>query len=160
MNSFTHLDQQGHANMVDITTKAVTQRKAIARGFIRMQTSTLSNIREQQLIKGDVIATAHIAAIQGAKRCADLIPLCHPLMLSRVSVEFELDDTNSRIWIYATCKVHGNTGVEMEALTAVSVAALTLFDMCKAVDKTLQIGGIQVQAKYGGKNGDWEREDA
>lgn len=158
MSTFTHLDQHGQANMVDISDKPASIREASARGFVKMQPATLHMIEQQQLAKGDVLTTARIAGIQAAKRCGELIPLCHPLMLSKVAVNFELDPANHKVWITASCKLTGSTGVEMEALTAVSVAALTLFDMCKAVDKHMQIGGIEVMSKSGGKHGEWTRD--
>lgn len=144
--------------MVDVSGKVVSERTAKAEGFVSMQPDTLSLIRQGGHHKGDVLATARIAGIQGAKRCPDLIPLCHPLMLSKVQLEFELQDDESRIRIEATCKLDGKTGVEMEALTAVSVAALTLFDMCKAVDPGMCIEGIKVLEKKGGKSGVWQRD--
>ncbi len=141
--------------MVDVSGKAMTTRSASAEGFVRMQPMTLTLIRDGGHVKGDVLATARIAGIQAAKRCADLIPLCHPLLLSKVQVSFELDVEGSRVRIEARCKLDGKTGVEMEALTAVSVAALTLFDMCKAVDPAMVIEGIKVLRKEGGKTGLW-----
>ncbi|MEP4888746.1 MAG: cyclic pyranopterin monophosphate synthase MoaC [Aliiglaciecola sp.] len=155
----SHIDQNGQANMVDVTEKAVTQRIATASGFVQMQADTLNMIANGQHAKGDVFAVARIAGIQGAKKCADLIPLCHPLMLSKVQVDFTVDSSLNRVNIRATCKLAGQTGVEMEALTAVSVAALTLFDMCKAVDPHMLIGDIKVEEKSGGKTGDWHRSD-
>ncbi len=160
MARLTHLDDQGRAAMVDITEKAATQREASAEGCVRMQPETLALITAGDMPKGDVIATARIAGIQAAKRCADLIPLCHPLMLSKVAVDFSFDTTASQVRIRATCKLRGSTGVEMEALTAVSVAALTLFDMCKAVDPGMQIGDIRVLKKQGGKSGRWANAQA
>ena len=141
--------------MVDVSGKAVTTRVARAEGFVTMQPETLALIRSGGHAKGDVLATARIAGIMAAKRCAELIPLCHPLMLSRVQVEFAVRDDGVRI--QAECKLDGKTGVEMEALTAVSVAALTVYDMCKAVDPGMEIGAIRVLSKDGGKTGPWER---
>ncbi len=155
MSQLTHLDAEGHARMVDITDKAITQRVAVAEGFISMQPQTLRLIIEGGHKKGDVLAVARIAGIQAAKKCSELIPLCHPLLLSSIVVECEADTANQRVVIRATCKLAGQTGVEMEALTAASVAALTIYDMCKAVDKTMQIGGIHVVEKRGGKSGDY-----
>jgi cyclic pyranopterin phosphate synthase len=155
MSQLTHLDAEGHARMVDVTDKPITHRIAIAEGFIAMQPQTLQLIVEGGHKKGDVLAVARIAGIQAAKKCAELIPLCHPLMLSAVAVEFELDSANRRVIIRATCKLAGQTGVEMEALTAASVAALTIYDMCKAVDKTMEIGGVRIVEKRGGKSGDY-----
>ena len=142
--------------MVDISGKTATARTAIAEGFIAMRPETLALVASGGHTKGDVLATARIAGIQAAKRCADLIPLCHPLQLSRVGIDFSLEDAGVRI--RAECRLDGKTGVEMEALTAVSVAALTLFDMCKAVDPGMEIGAIRVLHKSGGKTGTWERD--
>jgi cyclic pyranopterin phosphate synthase len=150
--SLSHVDQQGKAAMVDVTDKAITQRIAIAEGFITMSATAFDMLKHNKHKKGDVLAVARIAAIQGAKKCSDLIPLCHPLMLTKVQVDFELIDGQNSVRIEAMCKVAGQTGVEMEALTAVSIAALTLFDMCKAVDPAMQISGIQVLHKSGGKS--------
>jgi cyclic pyranopterin monophosphate synthase len=155
MPQLTHLDAEGHARMVDVTDKPVTQRIAVAEAFISMQPETLRLITERGHKKGDVLAVARIAGIQAAKKCSELIPLCHPLMLSSVAIEFEFDSTQHRVVICATCKLAGQTGVEMEALTAASVAALTIYDMCKAVDKTMTIGGLRVLEKRGGKSGDY-----
>ncbi|SES96653.1 cyclic pyranopterin monophosphate synthase MoaC [Thalassotalea agarivorans] len=155
--SFTHLNEKGEANMVDVTEKAVTQRIATAEGFVHMESATLAMIAQGEHKKGDVISVARIAGIQAAKKCSDLIPLCHPLMLTKVTIEFELDTAQQKVRVLATCKLAGQTGVEMEALTAVSVACLTLFDMCKAVDKSMTIEGIKVLNKSGGKSGDWQR---
>lgn len=157
MEGLTHLNAKGEANMVDVTEKAVTCRQAIAEGFVEMSPETLKKIVDGDHAKGDVLAVARIAGIQAAKKCSDLIPLCHPLMLTKVKVEFEPQLEQNRIRIQALCKLAGQTGVEMEALTAASVAALTLFDMCKAVDKHMVISGIKVLEKQGGKSGDWVR---
>ncbi|MGE3502297.1 MAG: cyclic pyranopterin monophosphate synthase MoaC [Porticoccaceae bacterium] len=155
MSGLSHLNAAGEASMVDVSGKAVTTRVARAEGFIAMQPETLALIRSGGHAKGDVLATARIAGIMAAKRCAELIPLCHPLMLARVQLEFAVQDAGVRI--QAECKLDGKTGVEMEALTAVAVAALTLFDMCKAVDPGMEIGAIRVLSKDGGKTGRWER---
>ena len=157
MSELSHINPAGKANMVDVSGKAVTTRTAVAEAFVLMQPETLTLIRDNRHHKGDVLATARIAGIQGAKRCPDLIPLCHPLMLSKVQVDFELQEAQNRIRIEAMCKLDGKTGVEMEALSAVSIAALTLFDMCKAVDPAMVIEGIKVLSKAGGKTGNWER---
>lgn len=141
--------------MVDVGAKPITHRQARAEGVVRMQPATLQLIKAGGFAKGDVLAVARIAGIQAAKKCADLIPLCHPLLIHHVSVDITLDETNSCAQIQATVGLHGQTGVEMEALTAVSVAALTLYDMCKSVDKTLQIDGLHLAAKTGGRSGDW-----
>jgi len=151
--SFTHINQNGEANMVDVSDKKVTARIARAEAYVEMSQETLEMIVNGKHHKGDVFATARIAGIQGAKQTSSLIPLCHPLMLSKVTVEFDVQKEQSRIRIESLCKLAGQTGVEMEALTAVSVAALTLFDMCKAVDKTMVISGIRVLEKQGGKSG-------
>lgn len=152
---FTHLDSQGQAHMVDVGAKPITHRQARAQGLVRMQAATLRLIQAGGFAKGDVLAVARIAGIQAAKKCADLIPLCHPLLIHHVSVEINLDEANNCAVIVATAGLHGQTGVEMEALTAVSVAALALYDMCKSVDKTLSIDAIRLVAKTGGRSGDW-----
>ncbi|GAA4087111.1 cyclic pyranopterin monophosphate synthase MoaC [Zhongshania borealis] len=156
----THFDPQGNAQMVDVTDKAVTQREARAAGSVSMSPETLALIASGGHKKGDVLAVARIAGIQGAKRCADLIPLCHPLMLSSVKVEFALDHERNAVDIIAICKLAGQTGVEMEALTAVSVAALTIYDMCKAVDKAMVVSDIRLLAKSGGRSGEWHFDGA
>ena len=150
---FSHLDDSGAAHMVDITDKPVSRREAVATGFIHLQATTLQLLQDQALPKGDVLATARIAAIQAAKQTSNLIPLCHPLPLSKVSVEFKLTEQPALtgIQITVTCRTTGQTGIEMEALTAVSVAALTLYDMCKAVDKEMVIDQITLRQKTGGK---------
>lgn len=158
MTSLTHLDEQGRARMVDVGDKAVTSRTATAEAVVTMQPETLRMIVEGSHKKGDVFAVARIAGIQAAKKCADLIPLCHPLQLSSVQVELEADEAASEVRIAATCKLNGQTGVEMEALTAASVAALTIYDMCKAVDRGIVIRAIQLREKAGGKSGLWRRE--
>lgn len=160
MSYLTHLDAAGNARMVDVGEKPVSTRVAVAGGRITMQPATLRLIAEGGHKKGDVLAVARIAGIQAAKRCADLIPLCHPLMLSSIQVELELDKNSSAVQVRATCKLSGQTGVEMEALTAVSVAALTIYDMCKAVDKTMVIEGICLLEKTGGKSGSFNRLEA
>lgn len=153
--TLTHLNARGEAEMVDITEKAITERIAVAEAFVLMQPATLAAIAENNVPKGDVLATARIAGIQAAKQCSQLIPLCHPLMLTKVAVELQLQPEHSRVRIEATCKLAGKTGVEMEALTAASVAALTIFDMCKALEKTMEITGLRVLQKSGGKSGDF-----
>jgi cyclic pyranopterin phosphate synthase len=154
----THLNAQGEANMVDVSTKASTTRTAHASGTVTMSPKTLALIASGEHAKGDVFAVARIAGIQAAKKCSDLIPLCHPLMLSKVQVDFEIDEAHHQVHIFSMCRLTGQTGVEMEALTAVSVAALTLFDMCKAVDPAMIISDIKVLEKQGGKSGHWLRE--
>ena len=154
--TLSHLNQQGEANMVDVTEKAMTSRTATAQGFISMTAETLALISTGQHKKGDVFAVARIAGIQAAKKCSDLIPLCHPLMLSKVQVDFEIEPENNCVKVISLCRLTGQTGVEMEALTAVSVACLTLFDMCKAADPAMEIHGIKVLTKEGGKSGNWQ----
>ncbi len=151
----THFDAQGQAHMVDVSAKAETHRVARATGTIRMQPATLALIREGTAKKGDVIGVARIAAIQAAKRTADLIPLCHPLPITRVAVEFELDEAAHSVRCTAQVETLGRTGVEMEALTAVQVGLLTVYDMCKAADRGMVMDGIRVLEKHGGKSGDW-----
>ena len=156
--TLTHLNQRGEAHMVDVADKPESRREASASGYIQMKPETLALLSEGGLPKGDVLATARIAGIQAAKRTHELIPLCHALALSKVSIEFRLDEAESRVEVSAACRLNGRTGVEMEALTAVSVACLTLYDMCKAVDKDMEIGGIHLDAKTGGKSGDYHRD--
>ena len=157
MSQLTHLDETGAARMVDVGDKAVSQRVAVASASISMQPETLRLLREGGHKKGDVIAVARVAGIQAAKKCSDLIPLCHPLMLNSVDVSFDLYTEENRVVIQARCKVDGKTGVEMEALTAASVAALTVYDMCKAVDRGMEISRIGLLEKQGGKSGHWLR---
>ena len=153
MAGLTHFDAQGAAHMVDVSAKDTTDRIAVAKGRVRMAPETFAMILDGRAKKGDVLGVARLAGIMGAKRTADLIPLCHPLPITKVSVEFLPDDHTSSIQITATVKTTGQTGVEMEALTAVSVTALTLYDMVKAVDKTMVIEAIRVTLKDGGKSG-------
>ncbi|MBN8414266.1 cyclic pyranopterin monophosphate synthase MoaC [Halomonas cupida] len=157
--TLSHLNARGEANMVDVGDKASTRREATATGAISMAPETLALLSDGQLPKGDVLATARIAGIQAAKRTHELIPLCHQLALSKVSIDFDIDREASMVRVSATCRLSGKTGVEMEALTAVSVACLTLYDMCKAVDKEMEIGQIHVDAKQGGKSGDYHRRE-
>lgn len=157
MTEFSHVNARGEASMVDVSGKEPTVREARAEGYVTMQPATLQAIVEGNHHKGDVFGVARIAGIQAAKQTSQLIPLCHPLMLSKVAVDFEIDSSNSRIRVLSLCRLTGQTGVEMEALTAVSVATLTLFDMCKAVDPEMIIEGIKVLEKSGGKTGHWER---
>lgn len=159
MSQFTHLDQDGHAVMVDVSGKPVTSRTAVAQGEVRMLPSTLAAIRGGHTPKGDVLAAARIAGIMAAKRTPELIPLCHTLLLTKAGVDFDLDDLHSRIVITATVRCNGQTGVEMEALTAVSIAALTIYDMVKAIEKTMIIDNIRLIEKQGGKSGDWRVEN-
>ncbi|BFM06436.1 cyclic pyranopterin monophosphate synthase MoaC [Halioxenophilus aromaticivorans] len=160
MSELTHLNAAGEAHMVDVGSKQVTERSATASAQIRMLPQTLTLIVSGGHKKGDVFATARIAGIMAAKKTSDLIPLCHPLALTKISVELTPDTDNSCVHITATCKLAGKTGVEMEALTAVSVAALTLYDMCKAVDKAMVISEVKLMEKLGGKSGPWQAEDA
>lgn len=150
----THLNDQGQAHMVDVGAKAETQREAIARGMITMAPETLALITSGGMPKGDVLAVARIAGIMAAKRTAELIPLCHTLLLSHVSVQITPDPAAHALQLEATVRTRGQTGVEMEALTAVSVAALTIYDMCKAVDRRMRIGEIRLVEKRGGKSGE------
>ncbi len=155
----THIDEQGRAHMVDVGGKPETERVAVAQGEVVMRPETLRLIAEGDVPKGDVLAVAQVAGIMAAKRVPDLIPLCHPLLITKADVEFEIDAAGSRIIITATVRCRGQTGVEMEALAAVSVAALTIYDMAKAVEKTMRIGNIHLVHKRGGKSGDWRIED-
>ncbi|MEM0911769.1 MAG: cyclic pyranopterin monophosphate synthase MoaC [Pseudomonadota bacterium] len=155
MSKLTHVDATGAANMVDVNDKDATTRIASASGHIYMSAETIDQILEHSNKKGDVLTTAKIAGIMGAKRCSDLIPLCHPLMLSKIEVTIDVEKEKSRLTVNAMCKLNGKTGVEMEALTAVSITCLTLFDMCKASDPAMTISDIKVLTKSGGKTGDW-----
>lgn len=152
--SLTHLDEQGRVKMVDVGWKPVTEREAVARGSVQMQPETIRLIQEGLVKKGDVLTVAQLAGIMGAKRTAELIPLCHPLPLNKVDVALEPDEAESRVNITATASTSGKTGVEMEALTAVAVAALSVYDMCKAVDRGMQIGSVRLVSKRGGQSGD------
>lgn len=152
----THFDADGQAHMVDVGEKTETHRQARAAGSILMQPETLTLIRSGSAKKGDVLGVARIAAIQGAKRTADLIPLCHPIALTKVSVEFEIDTERNAVHCLAVAECFGRTGVEMEALTAASVGLLTIYDMCKAADRGMRIEGIRLLEKLGGKSGHWQ----
>ena len=158
-DSLTHLDSRGHANMVDVGDKPDTERVAVAEGRVYMTADTLQRIREGDIKKGDVLNTARLAGIMGAKRTSDLIPLCHPIPLTKIGVEIEIEEHHNAVHIIATCKTTGKTGVEMEALTAVSVTALTIYDMAKALDRTMRIGDIRLLEKHGGVHGDYVAED-
>jgi len=158
MSELTHLDNKGHAHMVDVGQKQETVRVACAEASVVMLPETLKLIIEGGHKKGDVFATARIAGIQAAKKCSDLIPLCHPLLLTSIKVELNAVEDEQRVHILATCKLKGQTGVEMEALTAASVAALTIYDMCKAVDKGMTISSVRLLEKTGGKSGDWKAQ--
>ena len=155
-DKLTHFDEDGRAAMVDVGDKAVTQRRAVAVGSVTMRPETLAMVTDKSAKKGDVISVAELAGIMGAKQTAALIPLCHPLPLSKVSVKITFAENGLDVW--AETKTTGQTGVEMEALTAVSVACLTIYDMLKAVDREMVIGEIKLTAKTGGKSGDWTRD--
>ena len=153
-SELTHVDQSGKAQMVDVGSKPDTRREAVARGRVVMRRETLELIRANAFEKGDVLGVARIAGIMGAKNTSSLIPLCHPLPLNKVAVEFDLDKDDSAVEITATARTTGKTGVEMEALTAVSIAALTIYDMCKAVDRGMRIEAVRLARKTGGQSGD------
>jgi len=156
MSKLTHIDASGQARMVDVGEKEITERSATAEAIINLLPETLKLIMEGGHKKGDVFAVARIAGIQAAKKCSDLIPLCHPLMLSSVKVELQAIEDSNQVRVLATCKLSGQTGVEMEALTAASVAALTVYDMCKAVDRGMVIHSLQLLEKSGGKSGHYK----
>ncbi|MCJ8297369.1 MAG: cyclic pyranopterin monophosphate synthase MoaC [Pseudomonadales bacterium] len=158
MSKLTHLDADGNAQMVDVTEKAVTTREASAYAEVHMLPQTLALIASGGHKKGDVLAVARIAGIMAAKKTSELIPMCHPLMLTKVNVDLELQADNNLVAITATCRLSGQTGVEMEALTAASIAALTIYDMCKAVDKGMQVQNLKLLEKLGGKSGHWQAE--
>lgn len=153
MEELTHLDASGRAKMVDVAGKPDTQREAVARGRVRMKPATFDLIKEGGMAKGDVLAVARLAGIMAAKQTPQLIPLCHPVLIGEVKVEFNLDEKNSTVEITVMVKSTGKTGVEMEALIAVAIAALTIYDMCKAVERGIQIEGIRLIRKSGGKSG-------
>ena len=155
----SHFDSSGHAHMVDVGDKPVSKRRAVASGIISMLPTTLQLIRQGDAKKGDVLGVARIAAIQASKKTADLIPLCHPIILTKIAVTFEVDEKATTITCTAACETTGQTGVEMEALTAVSVGLLTIYDMCKAVDRGMIISEIKLREKHGGKSGDWAAKD-
>jgi len=159
-DGLTHFDGDGNAVMVDVSAKAETARVAVARGSVVMDPKTLALVAARGMKKGDVLSVAQLAGIMGAKRTPDLIPLCHPLALSSVGVELSLDPDASAVHIEATCKLVGRTGVEMEALTAVSVAALTVYDMCKSSDRTMTVEHVALWEKSGGRSGPWRRAEA
>lgn len=154
----SHLNDKGEANMVDVSGKPETRRVAVATARLKMKPATLEEILQDGVPKGDVLAVARVAGIQGAKRCADLIPLCHPLALSKVQVDFAAPD-DAHLMIRSAVTVTGKTGVEMEALTAASITALTVYDMCKAMDKGMVIEAVQLEEKTGGKSGEWRRDE-
>lgn len=158
-NDFTHFDDQGRSRMVDVSSKPATERWATASGIVEMQPETLAKIQQREHAKGDVLEIARIAGIMAAKRTGDLIPLCHPLALASVEISFEFEG-DARLRISATAGLVGQTGVEMEALTAVSIAALTVYDMCKAVDRGMTIEAVQLEEKRGGRSGHWVRGES
>lgn len=158
MAKFTHFNQDGEAIMVDVSQKDITMRIAIAKGSIKVNQEVFRSIKEQTNKKGDVLAVARIAGIMAAKKTSDMIPLCHPLFITKVTIDFELDEDNYMIKAIATTKVNGKTGVEMEALHAVSVTLLTIYDMCKAIDKSMEIADIRLLHKEGGKSGVYDYE--
>ena len=158
MSDLTHFDDAGRARMVDVGDKEVTERSATARGSVYCSADTIALIRSGGVKKGDVLSVARLAGIMGAKRTPDLIPLCHPLALTSVAVDLTVDTDRNAVDIEATCKLKGRTGVEMEALTAVSIAALTVYDMVKAVDRTMRIGDVRLVHKAGGKSGEYRGE--
>jgi cyclic pyranopterin monophosphate synthase len=153
MDKLTHIDEKGRPRMVDVTAKPDTQREAVTKGVVRMKPETLELIQKGQIAKGDVLTVAQIAGIMAAKQTPSLIPLCHPLLLGEIKVEFEIDEPRHAILITSTVKNSGQTGVEMEAMTATAVAALTIYDMCKAVDRGIKIDNIRLVKKSGGKSG-------
>ena len=158
MAELTHLDSKGRAHMVDVSTKDISVRHATAKGSVRMQPETLRLIQQGSTPKGDVLAAARLAGIMGAKRTADLVPLCHPLPIESVAVELDCNETDNAVEITAHCKTTGRTGIEMEALTAVTVAALTIYDMCKAVDRGMVISEIRLTHKRGGRSGTYSAD--
>lgn len=156
----THINTQGRARMVDISEKKKTKREAVACGSVYMKRNTLEKIEEGNISKGDVLAVAQVGGIMGAKKTSDIIPMCHPILMAGCDISFQADYENSKINIIATAKTIGETGIEMEALTAVSVAALTIYDMCKAIDKTMTISDIRLLRKIGGKSGEFNLEES
>lgn len=157
MSGFTHFDEHGNVIMVDVTDKAVTERIAIASGKIKVNREVFDAIKNGTAKKGDVLGTARIAGIMAAKKTSDLIPMCHPLMLTKVTIDFELDEVTTSIKCICTAKLSGKTGVEMEALTGVNIALLTIYDMCKAMDRGMEMSGIHLEEKQGGKSGHFIR---
>lgn len=158
MGKLTHFDEEGKARMVDVSEKLPTQREAITVGSVYMKPETIRLIKDRRISKGDVFGVARVAGIMAAKRTPDLIPMCHPLNITSVNVDFDVDEKESKVDIKTTVRIVGQTGVEMEALTATSVAALTIYDMCKAVDKEMVISGIMLMEKRGGKSGEFKRK--
>lgn len=158
-DKLTHFDDDGKAIMVDVGDKPLSKREAVAAGELRMQPQTLEQILNRQITKGNVLEVARLAGIMGAKQTPTLIPLCHPLPISSVAIDFETEPDQGLVRIYATTRVTGRTGIEMEALTAVSVTALTIYDMCKAIDREMEIGRIRLLKKSGGRSGSFERDE-
>lgn len=158
-SELTHLNEKGEAHMVDVGGKAETERSATARAIVKVSAEVLNAIEGGKVKKGDVYSVARIAGIQAAKKCSELIPLCHPLMLTKIAVEISSDLDSNQITVEASCKLNGKTGVEMEALTACSVAALTIYDMCKAIDKGIIISDVRLLEKSGGKSGIWQANE-
>lgn len=156
MSELNHFDKKGNAIMVDVSEKNETKRTATAKGTIKVSKEIMTLIKEGNMKKGDVLGVSRVAGIMGSKQTSNLIPMCHPLMINGANIEFELDENDNKVIIYGTVKTTGKTGVEMEALTAVSIAALTIYDMCKAVDKRMVIENIHLVSKTGGKSGDFE----
>ncbi len=159
MDKFTHFDDDGKAVMVDITEKKITERIAVATGEIVMNKETLEAVKKGNIKKGDVLGVARIAAIMAAKQTHSLIPMCHNILLTNAKIEFSFDDDGNKIFIKSTVKTTGKTGVEMEALTMVAIAGLTIYDMCKSMDKFMVIGEITLVEKHGGKSGDWVKDE-
>lgn len=157
-DQLNHFNQRGEAHMVDVGDKSVTQRRAVAEGFIQMQAETLQRIIQGEHKKGDVLGIARVAGIMAAKKTADLIPLCHPLQLNNVDIQLITDEKNSTVHCVAEVKTSGKTGVEMEALTAVQITLLTIYDMCKAMDRGMMMNGIGLVSKSGGKSGEWKKD--
>ncbi len=155
---FTHFNEEGKAKMVDVSEKKVTDRTAVATGSIRVSSEVIGRIISKDMKKGDVLSVAQVAGIMGAKKTSDIIPMCHNIFISGADIKFYIDEENSKIDIKATVKTSGQTGIEMEALSAVSIAALTIYDMCKAVDKNMTIENVKLIKKTGGKSGTYERE--
>lgn len=153
MKKFTHFNEEGNSQMVDVSDKAITKRVALAKGVVYVNKETLKKILDQEIYKGDVLEVARIAGIMGGKKTSDLIPMCHPLLISKISIEYAIDQKKNAIHIYGTAKTTGQTGIEVEALTAVSITGLTIYDMCKAIDRSIRISDIQLLKKSGGKSG-------
>lgn len=157
MSEFTHFDESGNAIMVDVTDKNDTVREAVAKGSIKLSKECYDKVKAGEMSKGDVLSVARIAGIMGAKKTSELIPLCHILNITKVKIDFDTDDDNTTITVFCTAKTTGKTGVEMEALTGAGISLLTIYDMCKAIDKGMIIGEIKLMRKSGGKSGTWER---